>query len=444
MIRFGRILRLKGWRYSMKSILTSIAATGLLAAAAMAQATAQPQPPYTVKDLGTLGGNTSFAFDMNDLGWVAGSANLVASGPQHAFLWYGAGPLKDLGTLGPPHFPACPTCNSEADGPNRFGEAPVASETATYFGPTGEDFCEYGTHHQCLPAIWKNGALTALPTLVGGSSNGAAFGLNNLGQVVGFAENGIVGDSTDPTGCSMGGTPFQKFQFEAVLWEPNGQIRELRPLKGDTVGYAFGNNDFGQSIGASGTCSNTALPPSPSGPHAVLWEADGSPINLGNLGCPPAEPAACASNVASTINDLGEVAGGALSPKDGKIHPFVWTRATGMQEYGVFPGAAVTVGGPCCNTLSNKGELVGFAIDPMGNMRALVWQGKTPIDLNNFIPQNSPLYLTDSASVNDAGQIVGFAIVKSACSGGLAGQAWLTNQGACPVVHAFLATPSFP
>jgi hypothetical protein len=35
------------------------------------------------------------------------------------------------------------------------------------------------------------------------------------------------------------------------------------------------------------------------------------------------------------------------------------------------------------------------------------------------------------------------AIVKSACSGGLAGQAWLTNQGACPETHAFLAVPAY-
>jgi probable HAF family extracellular repeat protein len=414
----------------MRFILTLISAGGLLAALSMAQ----PQPRYSVKDLGTLGGNASFAFEMNDLGWVAGSANLVAGGPQHAFLWYGAGRLKDLGTLGPPEFPACPTCNSEADGPNLFGEAAVASETATYFGPAGEDFCEYGTHHQCLPAIWKNGALTALPTLVGGSSNGAAFGLNNPGQVVGFAENGIVGDSTDPTDCSKGGTPFQKFQFQAVLWEPSGQIRELPPLKGDSVGFAFGNNDFGQVVGASGTCSNTALPPSPNSPHAVLWEVDGSPINLGSLGG--------AFNSASAINDLGEVDGASQSSKDNSIHAFLWTKATGMQDYGLFPGSVATIA-PCCNTINNRGQIVGFAIDPMGNSRALVWEGKTPMDLNAFISQDSPLYLQASESVNDAGEIVGYAIVKSSCPAANPPN-WLVNQSVCTEIHAFLATPAHP
>jgi probable HAF family extracellular repeat protein len=389
--------------------------------------------PYTVKDLGTLGGNNGGVNEINDLGWVTGSANLVAGGPQHAFLWYGAGPLKDLGTLGPPQFPTCPTCNSGANGPNLFGEAAVFSETSIYFGPTGEDFCEYGTHHQCLPAIWKDGALTALPTLVGGASNGTAFGLNNLGQVVGFAENGMVGDSTDPTGCSTGGTPFQKFQFEAVLWEPNGQIRELPPLEGDTVGYAFGNNDFGQVVGTSGTCSNTALPPNTNGLHAVLWEPDGSPIDLGNLG-------GTTSNVASSINELGEVVGTSQSSKDNYVHAFLWTRATGMQDYGLFPGSVFTA--PCCFAINNRGEIVGLAIDASGNSRALVWRGKTPLDLNDFIPQDSPLYLQFSFTVNDAGEIAGSAIVKSSCPAASPPN-WLVNQSVCTEVHAFLATPSY-
>ena len=56
---------------------------------------------YTVTDLGVLGeGTNSSAFDMSNVGWVAGSSNLTPGGPQHAFIWYGGGPLQDLGTLG--------------------------------------------------------------------------------------------------------------------------------------------------------------------------------------------------------------------------------------------------------------------------------------------------------------------------------------------------------
>jgi hypothetical protein len=61
-----------------------------------------------------------------------------------------------------------------------------------------------------------------------------------------------------------------------------------------------------------------------------------------------------------------------------------------------------------------------------------------PVDLNTLIPADSPWYLQGAHSISDAGEITGYALVKSACT--VAG-AWLTNQSLCPVVHAFVATP---
>ena len=93
-----------------------------------------------------------------------------------------------------------------------------------------------------------------------------------------------------------------------------------------------------------------------------------------------------------------------------------------MQDLGAFPGAVLTVA-PCCHTINNRGEVVGFSIDGTTfNSRALVWQGKVPKDLNDFIRAGSPWYLQSAASINDAGEIVG----------------WGTINGE---VHAFLATP---
>ena len=108
-----------------------------------------------------------------------------------------------------------------------------------------------------------------------------------------------------------------------------------------------------------------------------------------------------------------------------------------MQDIGGFPGAINGTGPPCCNTINNRGEIVGFSIDASFNFRALVWQGKTPVDLNTLIPADSPWYLQAANSLNDAGEITGMALLKSACT--VAG-AWLTNQSLCPEVHAFVAT----
>jgi probable HAF family extracellular repeat protein len=383
----------------MKPILTSIAAGGLLAALAIAQS-----PRYTVTDLGTLGGTYSNAYGPNVAGWVAGNSNLVPNGPQHAFLWYGFGRLFDLGTL---NGSKCPTCNSVAYWLNAFGEAAITSETSKT-DPNGEDFCGYHTQHQCLGAISRNGFMTALPTLPGGN-NASAYGLSDQGQVIGYSENGTR-DST----CSTG-TPYQVLRFEAVTWGLNGEVQELHPLPGDTVGFANGANNSGQVVGASGLCSNTSAITVTS-PHAVLWERDGSPTDLGHLeGTAPGM-----YNMATSVNNQGEVVGAALST-DGTIHAFLWSRETGMQDYGAYPGAVVTVP-PVVNTINNRGEIVGLAIDGTGAETALVWQGKVPVALNTLIPKDSGWYLQCAQGINDAGQISGFGLINGE-------------------VHAFVATP---
>jgi probable HAF family extracellular repeat protein len=393
----------------MKPILTSIAAGSLLAALSFAQTA----PMYSVTDLGVLDtGTNSSGFDINNAGWVAGSSNRTPTGPQIAFLWYGGRTLVNLGTLGGA---ACPGCNSGADGPNASGEAVVGSETAA-MDPLNQDFCAYGTHRQCLGAVWSNGKLTALSTLQGGH-NANAFGINNKGQTVGFSEIGIRDGS-----CATA-TPFQVTRFEAAMWGPKGQVRELPPLvgMGDTVSYAMGINEQGQAVGSSGTCATQGLPPANvTGLHAVLWEKDGSPTYLGTLG----DEKNTMFNNASSVNNLGQVVGTSQFT-DGTVHSFLWTRNTGMHDLGTFPGAGATIAG-CCDTINNRGEVVGFSIDgKTGNSRAFYWRNTVLTDLNNMVAPGSPLYLLAAYGINDSGDIVGQGCVMPACT----------------EFHAFIARP---
>ena len=150
----------------MKSIFT-FGASILLAALASAQS------QYTLTDLGTLGGpgTNSNPFGISASGWASGSSNLVANGPQHAFFWYGFGPLIDLGTLGGEK---CSTCNSQANGLNEFGQTAIGSETGN-MDPNGEDFCAYGTHLQCLGAIggpWASALSKTDPPILSKSDPG--------------------------------------------------------------------------------------------------------------------------------------------------------------------------------------------------------------------------------------------------------------------------------
>src|SRR5438034_1234773 len=52
-----------------------------------------------MKDLGTLGGHSSFAYGINAAGQVVGGAD-TASRDYHAFLWDAVNGMKDLGALG--------------------------------------------------------------------------------------------------------------------------------------------------------------------------------------------------------------------------------------------------------------------------------------------------------------------------------------------------------
>ena len=386
-----------------------------------------PKPPrYTVTDLGPPGNPFSEANYVNNPGLVAG-LDTAPNGAQHAVLWY-EGLFTDISQpgLGGP--------NSGAGGANDFGQVMGGAETSQT-DPNNENFCGYGTGLQCRTFLWQNGAMTALPTL--GGTNSSWGQINNWGEVAGYAEEDKV-DPDCPGTVAVNGLGPQVLYFEPVIWGPRpGEIRRLRPLKGDSVGVAFSINDVGQAAGMSGTCANTVLPGPSAAPHAVLWEKNGTVRDLGNLGGTVNPQVLGVGNAAFLINDHGQVAGvSALpaikstecpgdppNPNCFPFHPFLWTREIGMQDLGVLPGDSVGAG----LGLNNKGEVVGpsfAAPGPTGaTPRAFLWADGKMYDLNALVPANSPLYLLIPYSINDSGQIAGFGAD--------------TNGD----IHAFLATP---
>jgi len=373
---------------------------GLLALVAVPAGTAahaQDRTPagYAVTDLGTLGGANSFAYSINRAGQVTGGANTTGQNDpiaQTAFLWAG-GRLINLGTLGGS---ACvPACSSEGAAASASGTVAFLSETAN-LDPDGEDFCEFGTHRQCLAVLWRGGARTVLPTL--GGRNAEAFFINSLGEAVGVSETETPDDA-----CL---TPSQVHQFKAVKWSPALEPTALEPLAGDTVSFAFTNNDRGETVGFSGLCSNVTLPPflPPSAPHAVMWDVNDVAHDLGN----PRDGAG--DNVAVGINDHGQITVNSVM-NDGTIHAFV-SSGGALQDLGTYPSDAFLTFAPCCNNINNAGQIVGSSLDSQFNQRVLLWRNKdaAPIDLNTLLPEGSPWYLVVPAGINDAGAIAATAV----------------------------------
>ncbi len=246
----------------MKSILTLMAASSLLAALALAQT-----PSYTITDLGAQGPFGQPYFITNN-GLISGT-EAVPSGAEHAYLRY-KGLTGYIGALG--------GLNSISYSANEKGQAVGLAQTSTA-DPNGEDFCGFKTlglpskGTTCLPFLWQYAVTVPLPTL--GGSNGAAYQINRHGTVAGFAEN----TTKDPT-CPAP----QKLQFKPVIWE-NGEIQALPTSAKDLEGVALAINDNGQVVGASGSCAafspNSLLNLQPL--HALLWET-GTTTDLGSLG----------------------------------------------------------------------------------------------------------------------------------------------------------------
>jgi len=339
----------------------------------------QKQFFYIVRDLGTLGGTGSVAEGISDRGWIVGSANLAGDQSGHAYLWRD-GVMTDLGTLG--------GLNSSEQHPVKDDRGLIAGVAETSDSdPLGENFCGFGTGLICLGFLWQDGAMTALPTL--GGNNGQAVGVNNRGQVVGYAEN-----STQDPAC----IPPQVLDFEAVIWGPKaGQIQQLSPLPGDTVSAASGINDRGQVVGASGLCSNGT-------PHGVLWQ-DGSVTDLGNLG-------GVLNTYPAAINSRGFVVGQSDLAGDNTAHAFVWTKEDGMQDIGALPGDSLSL----AFGTNDEDQVVGVScVDiTFSNCRAFLWRDGVMVDVNNLVkPGSTPLYLFFGNDINSRGEIAAYAFDQS-------------------------------
>jgi len=212
--------------------------------------------------------------------------------------------------------------------------------------------------------VWTPGSgMQVLPTL--GGTSGVATGINDSGQVVGYAQNARSRDR-----------PF--------LWTATGGIQDLGALSGDNAGQARAINASGQVAGYSYLTSSSGSS------RAFRWTAAGGMQDLG-VGNGSAANAISASGAV-----VGQSGGGADA--------FLWTAPSTVQTLADYGGDAAAYG------INSSGLIVGQVQTGLGASTyvAALWQGGTLINLNTLLPASSGWVLQYASAINDAGQITGY------------------------------------
>lgn len=209
------------------------------------------------------------------------------------------------------------------------------------------------------PAMATGWTLTDLGTL--GGTNSAANGINNAGQVVGYAE-------------AADGTPYP------VIWS-GGVASALGTRPGRAV-----------ALGANGVAAGNVMSVDGQQLDATLLSG-GNAYDLGTFGG--------SFSLVQAVNDSGLVAGYARTP-DEKDHAFLAT-ASGTVDLGTFGGLYSYVYG-----LNQSGLAVGSAYDASGTARCFRTTGGGLVDLGTFGGR-----FCNAFAVNDAGQITGGAATSA-------------------------------
>jgi len=340
-------------------------------------------------DLGTLGGASSYAADINQGNTVVGWSE-TSSGMTHAFRWTAADGMVDLGTL---PGDAMSRAVAVLDGTTQSG--------AQILGVSGQD-------GRWTPVVWSSsGSVSALPIpLIPGFGTALPTGFNTQGNVVGFDAEGI--------GLQQG-----------WVWsESDGKYNLSANVQGGS------NEGAASGVTASGlvvlttrafTCHHTAQ----------CWRTYrwSQTSGYSPLGTPGNDPEANVTGLA--LNEIGSVAGWATAGTSTGTTPYRWDANSGFTLLANYATGSSSYG--YATAISSNGTVVGADFEPSsGSIVASTWLA------NGAIVKLSPGDPNPSVAVaiTNLGTIAGWAAVSSGANHAVI---WKPSSQASPtaIVPAF-------
>jgi probable HAF family extracellular repeat protein len=300
-------------------------------------------------DLGTLGGDTSYALGINNSGEVVGYSYLADNVTRHAFTWTASGGMVDLGTLPGGAWSQAEKINASGE---ISGEAlDFSGHQVPVFWSAGTGFVSLGWSPRSDPrnygySINDSGVMTGqiytleivnafvwrlggghffLPVLPGGSHM-VGYDINNLNHVTG---NGFT--------LSRGGV------WEAFVWSNEGGTRGIGVVPGTstTLGHAINDNEEVTGIGYF--TSRTS---------AFYWSRDTGIVVMHTLGG--------IIGAGLDINFSGAIVGWSSTASE-QTHAALWSNYTSVpQDLGILPGGTISY----AYGINSSGQVVGFSTVP--------------------------------------------------------------------------------